>query len=112
MHQASAASYDLPDPSTLHWFPVDMAVLPLLLLAPVAAFGSVILAVFGWRKGRSDCYVCLITLASFGVLIRLLVDLSAAMWIPNGERPGEGCGPVRGDLTTSRVSAHLSADCP
>ena len=62
-------SYDQPDASTLHWFPVDMAVLPLLLLAPVAAFGSVILAVFRWCKGRSDWYVCLTTLASFDVLI-------------------------------------------
>jgi hypothetical protein len=27
-------SYGQPDPKTLHWFPADLAVLPLLLLAP------------------------------------------------------------------------------
>jgi hypothetical protein len=62
-------SYDQPDPSTLHWFPADLAVLPLLLLAPIAAFTSVIVALFRWTAGRPAWSVCLMTLASFGVLL-------------------------------------------
>jgi hypothetical protein len=61
--------YGLPDPATLHWFPLDFAVLPLLLLAPVAACASVVMAVFRWYQDRADWYVCLTTLASFGLLL-------------------------------------------
>jgi hypothetical protein len=62
-------SYNQPDPSDLHWLPVDVAVLPLLLLAPITAFVSVIMAIFRWRRGRADWYVCLAALVSFGVLL-------------------------------------------
>ena len=61
-------SYNQPDPTTLHWFPADLAVLPLLLLAPIAAFTSVIVGLFRWQAGRPAWSDCLMTLASFVAL--------------------------------------------
>jgi hypothetical protein len=57
-----------PDPTTLHWFPADFMVLPLLLFSPIAVFASVIVAIFQMADGRSGWSVCLKTMASFGVL--------------------------------------------
>jgi len=68
-------SYNQPDPSTL-WFTADFAVLPLLLLAPIAAFASVINALFRWQAGRPPVWsACLTTFASLVVLwLWLAVD--------------------------------------
>lgn len=47
-------TYNQPDPSDVSPLILDVAVFPLLLLAPVACIAALILAVRDWSVGRSD----------------------------------------------------------
>jgi hypothetical protein len=52
----------------LNWFPADLALILLLLYAPVAMLTSLLVALFRWQAGRPAWSVCLMALGSFGVL--------------------------------------------
>jgi hypothetical protein len=66
-------SYDHPDPSSLKWpwSILDIGVLPLLVLAPLAVLGSLAASVHAWYVSRWD-WRLLLTAACFVVLLAWL----------------------------------------